>query len=681
MDMNDLTRRLGGGTPRIAYGADYNPEQWPREVWDRDVALMREAGVNLVSLGIFSWALLEPEEGRYDFRWLDDAMDLLHAQGIAVDLANASASPPPWLTVKYPDSAPVGARGVRQTHGSRQAFAACSPDYRRAAAALTTAIAERYASHPALAMWHVHNEYGCHNQPDYGPHAERGFRAWLERRYGTIESLNQAWGTAFWSQHYYAWTEIMPPRHSGTWVNPTHQLDFARFSSDALLECFEAEAEILRAHSDKPVTTNFMGLNIGLAAPVDYWRWSRSMDVVSNDHYLIAEDLRNHQELALTADLTRGWAQGAPWLLMEHSTSAVNWQPRNIAKAPGQMLRNSMQHLARGADGIMFFQWRASRAGAEKYHSGMVPHAGTETKVWREVVELGRALEAVSEVAGSRVAAAAALVFDTDARWGAELDSHPSIEAQPVRELREWHDALYRSGVTTDVRQSTDDLSGYRLVVAPMLYLVTEEGVANLRRYIEGGGTLVVTYFSGIVDENDHIIMDPLTGGGYPGAFRDLLGIEIEEFFPLRADETVSLGTGRGRRWSELGHTTTAETLARFEEGPTAGSPAVTRNAFGSGHAFYAATTPDDDGLAAFLPTVLDDAGIAPDPRVREFPDLELVVRRSADTEWLFAINHGPGAARLSANGTELLSGTPTGGELHVPGGGVAVVRLDPTAP
>ncbi|WP_415853408.1 beta-galactosidase [Sinomonas sp. G460-2] len=678
MNMNDLTRRLGDGTPRIAFGADYNPEQWPREVWKHDVELMREAGVNLVSLGIFSWALLEPEEGRYEFGWLDEIMDLLHENGVAVDLANASASPPPWFTVKYPDSAPVNADGVRQTHGSRQAFAACSPDYRRAAAALTTAIAGRYSSHPALAMWHVHNEYGCHNQPDFGPHAERGFRAWLQDRYGTLDALNDAWGTAFWSQHYYDWAEIMPPRHSGTHVNPSQQLDFARFSSDSLLECFEAEAAIIRAHSDKPVTTNFMGSNMGLHAPIDYWRWAPRMDVVSNDHYLIAEDPRNQQDLALTADLTRGWAAGSPWLLMEHSTSAVNWQPRNIAKAPGQMLRNSFQHVARGADGILFFQWRASRAGAEKFHSGMVPHAGRDTKVWREVVELGRSLEAVSEVAGSRVVAGAALVFDTDARWGAELDSHPSVEAKPVRELRDWHDALYRAGITADVRQSTDDLSAYRLVIAPMLYLVTERGAENLRRYVEGGGTLVLTYFSGIVDEHDRIIMDPVEGGGYPGAFRELLGVEIEEFFPLRAEEPVALTSGAGARWSELGRTTTAEVVSRYEAGPTAGSPAVTRNAAGAGHAYYVGTSPDALALADLLPRVFEDAGFDTAARVIDQPDVEVVTRASTEGSWVFVINHGELSARLAVDGMELLSGTPTDGNLIVPAGGVAVVRLAP---
>ncbi|WAH95773.1 beta-galactosidase [Arthrobacter sp. MMS18-M83] len=685
MAMDYIVDKLGG---RIAFGGDYNPEQWPEEVWKHDVALMKEAGVNLVSVGIFSWALLEPEEGRYEFGWLDRVLELLHANGISVDLANASASPPPWFSRKYPDSLPVDADGVRQSYGSRQAFAACSPDYRRAAAALTTAIAQRYAGHPAVVMWHVHNEYGCHNQPDFGPHAERGFQDWLRDRYGSLDALNEAWGTAFWSQHYYDWAEILPPRRSGTWVNPTQQLDFARFSSDALLECFNAEADIIRAHSEHPVTTNFMGFNMGLNAPVDYWRWSGHMDVVSNDHYLIAADERNFQDLAMTADLTRGWAQGKPWLLMEHSTSAVNWQPRNVAKVPGEMLRNSLQHVARGTDGVLFFQWRASRAGAEKYHSGLVPHAGRDSKVWREVVQLGRALESISGAAGSTVQAEACIIHDTDARWGTELDSHPSEDARNVPETRRWHDALYRAGITTDIRQSTDDLSGYKLVIAPMLYLVTDEGAAKLHEYVEAGGTLVITYFSGIVDENDHIRMDPVNGGGYPGAFSELLGVSMEEFFPLRSGDTVGLSQfGSGTLWSELGKATDAEVLATFDGGAgpggagrggsgVGGSPAVTRRAGASGRgaAYYVATSLGRTGLAELVQLLCLDAGVEPVLGVQPPEDVEIVRRSNGSTDWIFVINHSAHDVDVPLDGVELLSGTATGGTLNLTAGGVAVV-------
>lgn len=680
MDMDYVTSRLGGNTdgdgPRLAFGGDYNPEQWPEDVWPEDMALMREAGVNLVSVGIFSWALLEPAEGTYEFGWLDRVLDLLHKNGIRVDLANATASPPPWFSRKYPQSLPVTADGVRHSYGSRQAFSASSPEYRRAAAALTQAIVDRYASHPAVVMWHVHNEYGCHNLPDYGDYAAEAFRVWLAERYGSLEGLNNAWGTAFWSQRYYSWQEILPPRTSGTWVNPTQQLDFARFSSDSLLDCFRAEAGIIRAASQHPVTTNFMGLNMGLNAPIDYWRWSEEMDIVSNDHYLLAEDRRNFQELAMTADLCRGWAKGKPWLLMEHSTSAVNWQPRNIAKVPGELIRNSLQHVARGADGALYFQWRASRAGAEKYHSGMLPHAGTDTKIWREVVELGRILKSISEVAGSTVdGVQVAIVHDTDARWGSELDSHPSMDTDCIAETRRWHDAFYRAGISTDIRQSTDDLSGYKLVIAPMVYLITDAGAANIEQFVANGGHLVVTYFSGIVDDNDHIRMDPINGGGYPGAFRDVLGVQMEEFHPLHAAETVPLSRyGDGAIWSELGKTTTADALAVFAAGPAAGSPAVTRNTFEGGVSYYVSTSLGAEGISRLVGEVAAAAGVG--PVVADLPaGVEVVKRSKAGTSWLFVINHGADDVTVPVHGAELISGSAADGTLSVAGGGVAVVR------
>jgi beta-galactosidase len=667
-----VTSRLSAdGRPTLALGGDYNPEQWPEAVWAEDVRLMREAGVNLVSIGIFSWALLEPKEGVYEFAWLDRVLDLLHANSIRVDLANASASPPPWFSHKYPDSLPVTADGVRHSYGSRQAFCASSPDYRRAATALTGAVVQRYGSHPAVVMWHVHNEYGCHNQPCYCDVSAAAFRVWLQRRYSTLDELNEAWGTAFWSQYYYDWDEILPPRTSGAWVNPTQQLDFARFSSDELLDCFRAEAEILRAASTQPVTTNFMGFSMGLDKPVDYWRWAAEMDLISNDHYLIAADRRNFQELAMTADLTRGWANGRPWLLMEHSTSAVNWQPRNIAKAPGELLRNSLQHVARGADGALFFQWRAAKAGAEKYHSAMLPHAGTDTKIWREVLELGRVLQSLSDVAGSVVdGAQVAILHDTDARWGAEIDSHPSTAVSTVDETRRWHDSCYRSGITTDFRQSTDDLSSYRLVIVPVQYLITDGAAANLHDYVAGGGRVLITYFSGIVDVNDHVRL-----GGYPGAFVDLLGVRIEEFFPLRSDETAALsGYGSGTTWTELGRAVGAQVLAEYTDGPVTGSPAITRYEYQQGVTYYVGTQLDSEGRADLLAEIVAEAGI--DPALADVgPDVEAVRRSGEAGTWTFIINHGSESTSVSLAGTDVLTGTDATSGMDLAGGGVAVIR------
>ena len=391
-----MTARGGPlGRGGIAFGGDYNPEQWPESVWAEDVRLMQQAGVDLVSVGIFSWALLEPRPGAYDFGWLDRVMDLLHEGGIQVDLATATASPPPWLAREHPETLPVTADGARMWPGARQAFCPSSPVYRELAGGMARRMAERYRGHPALVLWHVSNEIGCHNAHCYCDVSAAAFRAWLQERYGDTDRLNDAWGTRFWSQRYDRWEEVWPPRltPAGTFANPTQQLDFARFSSDELLHNFVLERDVLHEVTpDVPVTTNFMVMS-GVKG-MDYFRWGPEVDVVSTDHYLQSEPAPGAipalVELAFCADWTRGVARGSPWVLMEHSTSAVNWQPRNVAKLPGELRRNSLQHVARGADAVLYFQWRAARAGAEKYHSAVLPHAGSDTKTYREAAELGQ---------------------------------------------------------------------------------------------------------------------------------------------------------------------------------------------------------------------------------------------------------------------------------------------------
>ena len=654
----------------IWYGADYNPEQWPEQTWAEDVELMRRAGVNLVSVGIFSWALIEPTPGRYVFDWLDRAIDLLHDGGISVDLATATASPPPWLAHRHPETLPRRADGTVLWPGGRQAYCPSSPVFRDHSLALVEAIARRYARHPAVVLWHVSNELGCHNVHCYCDVSAEAFRGWLRERYGDLDSLNAAWGTAFWSQRYHDWAEINPPRTAPTFANPTQQLDFLRFSSDEQRAQLRAERELLNRLVPQPVTTNFM-IGTGIKY-LDYHSWAADVDVVANDHYLTAADPQPQVNLALAADHTRGVAGGAPWLLMEHSTSAVNWQPRNVAKTPGQMRRNSLAHVARGADGVLFFQWRASRAGAEKFHSALVPHAGPDTKVFREVCRLGADLRALAEVRGSRVDADVAILFDYEAWWGAELDSHPSVDVTYTDRLSALHAALWRAGITADVVHPSADLSRYRLVVVPTLYLVRDADADALRRFVEAGGTAVVTYFSGIVDEHDHIRL-----GGYPGAYRDLLGVHVEEFFPLRAGETVRLDDGaRADVWTEWLHAEGAEVLAAYTDGPLPGVPALTRNAVGAGAAWYVGTRLDDDATDRLVARLLAEAGVR--PPVSAPPGMEVVRRRADDRSWLFLINHTTEPVRLPVTGVELLGGARCDGELEVPAGEVAVVREEP---
>ncbi|MCO1616634.1 beta-galactosidase [Micromonospora sp. CPM1] len=654
----------------IWYGADYNPEQWPEQTWAEDVELMRRAGVNLVSVGIFSWALLQPTPERYVFDWLDRAIDLLHDGGISVDLATATASPPPWLAHRHPETLPRRADGTVLWPGGRQAYCPSSPVFRDHSLALVEAVARRYARHPAVVLWHVSNELGCHNVHCYCDVSAEAFRGWLRERYGDLDSLNAAWGTAFWSQRYHDWAEVNPPRTAPTFANPTQQLDFLRFSSDEQRAQLRAERELLNRLVPQPVTTNFM-IGTGIKH-LDYHSWASDVDVVANDHYLTAADPQPQVNLALAADHTRGVAGGAPWLLMEHSTSAVNWQPRNVAKTPGQMRRNSLAHVARGADGVLFFQWRASRAGAEKFHSALVPHAGPDTKVFREVCRLGADLRALAEVRGSRVDADVAILFDYEAWWGAELDSHPSVDVTYTDRLAALHAALWRAGVTADVVHPSADLSRYRLVLAPTLYLVRDADADALRRFVEAGGTAAVTYFSGIVDEHDHIRL-----GGYPGAFRDLLGVRVEEFFPLREGETVRLDDGaRADVWTEWLHAEGAEVLAAYTDGPLPGVPALTRNAVGAGAAWYVGTRLDDDATDRLVARLLAETGVR--PPVDAPAGVEVVRRRSADRSWLFVVNHTTEPARLAVSGVELLGGVRCDGTLEVPAGEVAVVREEP---
>ncbi|MFF8940247.1 beta-galactosidase [Streptomyces paradoxus] len=665
------------GLTRLAFGGDYNPEQWPESVWQEDVRLMREAGVTMVSVGIFSWALLEPSPGRYDFGWLDRLLDLLHEHGVRVDLGTPTVVPPVWFYRAHPEALPVTAEGVRYEFGSRAAICHSNTDYRAAAAAITTKLAERYGDHPALAMWHVHNEYGVPVSACYCDSCAAHFRRWLATTYGTVAAVNEAWGTAFWGQRYAAFEDVNPPRLTPAAVNPGQALDYKRFADATMRENFRMERDILhRLSPGVPVTTNFMTA-LSQCDSVDYWAWGREVDLVTNDHYLITDGRRTHVNLAMAADLTRSVAGGAPWLLLEHSTSGVNWQLRNPAKAPGQMARNSLAHVARGSEGALFFQWRQSRRGAEKFHSAMVPHGGTDTRVWREVVELGASIEALSEIRGTRTEADVAVLWDWHSWWAQTLDWRPSVDHDARERADAFYEALYDRHLTVDFAHPDADLSRYPLVVVPALYLMTEAAGRNLKAYVEQGGTLVVSYFSGIVDEHDAV-----HEGAYPGPLRDVLGLTVEEFSPLLPGERVRV-TGLDATelsadvWTEFVVPRGAETVSVYADGPAAGLPAVTRHRLGEGTAWYVSTRLGADGLDALLGRAGEDAGLA--PRADLPRDVEVVRRTGESGTYLFAVNHTRSDAKvpLEVPGTELLTGDRAAGRLAVPAGAVRVVRLD----
>ncbi|WP_326552929.1 beta-galactosidase [Micromonospora sp. NBC_01813] len=658
------------GLDGLCYGGDYNPEQWPESTWRDDVALMRQAKVNLVTVGVFAWSRLEPRPGQYAVDWLDRLLDLLHAGGIKVVLATPTASPPPWFSLAHPDALPVTADGVRLHHGSRDTYCAAAPAYRDAARAIATMLAERYRDHPALAMWHVHNEYGttCHC-----PHTAAAFRRWLRDRYGDLDTLNEAWTGAFWSQWYSDWTQIDTPRATQYLTNPTQALDFRRFWSDELLAAYLDQRDLLRRITPQvPVTTNYV---LGDWVPVDHARWSREVDLVAIDHYPGETDRRAEEQTALAGDLARSWSGRRPWLLMESAPNLIHRYAEGVAyaKEPDRMLRHSISHVARGSRGAMFFQWRAPRGGAEAFHSAMVPHAGADSRTFRATVRLGELLEQLAETDAGQVPAQVAVGWDAASGWALQHPGLPSRHIAYADEVAAAHRSLWRCGIPTDFvcpAAGQLDLTGYRMLVLPALYLMSDELADDLGRWVHAGGHLVVSYLSGVADLSARVRL-----GGYPGALRDLLGVRAEEFLPLGPDAAVALTGGRtGRLWQERFTLHGADQVLAYRDGPLAGAPAVTRRRVGAGTAWYLSTRLDDNAYRDLLAVVAAEARVAPVlPGVPA--GVEAVRKVSGDRRWLFLFNHGPVAAEVDAWGEDLASGEPVGGPVIVEAGAVVVLR------
>ena len=602
-------RMFQGEKTPLWFGGDYNPEQWPEEMVEEDIRLMKQAGVNLVTLGVFAWSLIEPEDGEFQFEWLDKILNRLYQAGIYADMATATATPPRWLTSKHPEILPRNKYGNIIWPGGRQHWRPTSPVFRRYALRLTEKMAEHYKGHPGIVAWHASNELGCHNIFDYSEDAALAFQNWLKERYGTLENLNLAWNGMFWSQMVTDWSQIIPPRECSGGSNPTVLLDFKRFSSDALLEYYKAEAAILHEKTPGiPVTTNLMVLE-NQVNPVDCFKWGEYMDFVSNDHYYLP-DKRHLDEMAMSAAIVSGVSRKRPWLLMENSTSSVNWRPVNVRKKPGEILRDALIHVANGADGICFFQWRQSKAGAEKFHSAMLPHAGEKSRIYKEVCTLGQALKVLEPVKGSRVTRSSlAMIFDYDSWWAIENKLLTDL-FDYRREFFHWYQAALDGGITPDITGKREDWEKYEAVMFPVTLLVDKETGKRAERYVENGGKLIVTYGSGISDDWDHVYT-----GGYPGAFSKVVGIKVQEFTAIEEGHQIKLDNGwSGDLWvddfMEISQDCRVAAYIEDGDGDTAleGQPIITERNFGKGKAFYLGTKlTKKDGAEFFARFVLGE--------------------------------------------------------------------------
>jgi beta-galactosidase len=666
--------------PGVVYGGDYNPEQWPSDVWREDVRLMREANVCLVSVGVFSWSRLEVADGEYDFGWLDEVMDLLAESGISVNLATPNASPPPWLAEDHPESLAVDRQGVRVGVGGRGHLCPSSDVYRDRSRRIARKLAERYRDHPALAMWHIGNEYHAYCFCD---RCDERFREWLQARYGTLDELNRRWGTAVWSQRYGDWGQVHVPRVTRGWMNPTRELDFVRFTSDVQLELFIAERDLLREITpDVPATTNFFAFNRG----VDARRWAREVDVVAFDMYPDPAKPESMIEAAFQFDLMRSIGAGAPWMLMEQATGAVSQWKTNVLKPPGRMRLDSFQAIAHGSDSVMFFQWRAARQGQEKFHSAMVPHGGVETRTWQEVRGLGAELLRLGAVTTGHTRADVAIVWDWSNWWAVEGVAHP-VNTYNYRDtvLRHYR-ALWNQHVAVDVVSLDDDLSQYKVVVVPNQYMMSRAQTAVVRGFVEAGGHLLVSYFSGIVNEDDEIVEN-----AYPGALRDIIGGHVRELSPLAPNGTVTIRSTAGATLLAAGFTATgtqwqddlipegARVAAEYTDGYLTGQPAVLDHQLGDGRVVYLGTRLDDVSLETIIAATLNDAGVRP---VHTAPQGVEVTRRATETHsFLFALNHRQDTAQLTAEqtGVDLLTGRrlEAGDHFLLEPGDVIIVQTD----
>ncbi len=669
---------------KIFYGGDYNPDQWPREVWDEDIRLFKLAHIDVVTLPVFSWALLQPEEGRYEFGWLDEMLDLLTANEIYACMATSTAAHPAWMARRYPDVLRVDFEGRKRRFGIRHNSCPNSPTYRKYSQALASALAERYKEHPALLIWHVSNEFGgaC-----YCENCAAAFREWLRERYGTLDELNERWNTRFWSHTFYEWEEIVPPNllseHLSPWDHAQTafqgiSLDYQRFMSDSMLACYRLEYAALKEHTpDVPVTTNLMGHY----KPLDYFAWAPYLDVISWDSYppMGAEPAG----IALRHDLMRGLKGGQPFMLMEQTPSQQNWQAYNSLKRPGVLRLWSHQAVAHGADAVMYFQMRQSRGACEKWHGAVISHAGHEnTRVFREVAELGRELSELGDsLLDARIEAQVAILFDWENWWALEMSSGPSRDLKYMPQIYKYYQALWRRGIAVDFVSPASDLSGYRVLIAPVAYLLQPGYAKKVEAFVEAGGAFVTTFFSGMVDENDRVVL-----GGYPGELREVTGVWVEEFdaFPPELTNEIVLEKRLGQLTNtyecglvcDLIHAEKAEVLATYGSDFYAGRPALTRNRFGSGTAWYVASDPEEEFVDGLVAHVCAEQGVKGIVTPEE--GVEVTQRARNGETFTFLLNHNGEEAEVALGGIagrDLLSGEDVAGTVRIPGRGVRIIR------
>ena len=667
---------------KILYGGDYNPEQWSEDIWEEDMRLFKIANIDVVTLNVFSWAMLQPSEDTYDFSKLDKIMKMVKDNGLKVCMATSTAAHPAWMARKYPDILRVEKSGMKRKFGARHNSCPNSPTYRKYSVALAKKIAERYKNYDNIVAWHVSNEYGgeC-----YCDNCAKAFREWVKDKYKTIDEVNKVWNTSFWGHTFYDFEDIVPSdfrsEEFSFYLDGTPRtnfqgitLDYMRFNSDSMLECFKLERDVLRSITpDIPITTNFMGWY----KPLDYNKWAKELDFAAWDNYPGWDN--QPQSPAAAHDTMRGLKDGKPFCLMEQTPGVTNWHMYCKLKRPGVMRLWSYQAVAHGADTVMFFQMRRSQGACEKYHSAVIDHVGNEnTRVFREITELGKELTAIgNETLGTRTNSKVAIVFDWENWWAAEMSAGPTQLLNYPQEVMSYYTALFNQNISVDMIRPDSDISKYTLVIAPMLYMNKDGYDEKIRNYVKNGGCYITTYFSGYVDENDRVIL-----GGYPGKQKDILGVWVEESDALPPYENNSF-IYKGTEYPagvlcDIMHLQGAKEISTYEKEFYAGTPVLTKNKLGDGIVYYVGTHSSDDFYATFLRDICSELFIEP---VLDAPkDVEVTCRENEENKYIFVLNHKDVSSevRLKKGGTDILTGAEYCADalVKLDSKGVAIIRI-----
>ncbi len=621
---------------KIVYGGDYNPEQWTEDIWLMDMKLFKLAGIDIVTLNVFSWAALQKSDYEYDFSTLDKIVDMVTKNDLKICFATSTGAHPAWMAKKYPEILRVNFEGKKHKFGGRHNSCPNSKIYRKFSSKLASLLSERYGKNENIVGWHISNEFGgeC-----YCENCEEAFRQWLKEKYKTIENVNKAWNTSFWGHTFYEFDEIVLPNLLSEHFAKDRTmfqgitLDYKRFNSDSLLECYKLEKEAIQKHSNIPITTNLMGAYKEL----DYFKWAKEMDFVSWDAYPSYNF--TYSEIAFPHTLQRGLKDGKPFILMEQTPSSTNWQQINSVKRPNVMRLLSYQAVAHGSDGVMFFQLRRSIGACEKYHGAVIDHVGHEnTRVFREVATLGKELKKLeNKTLNSKVNAKVGIIFDWNNWWAFESSAGPSYRVKYLEEILSYYKALHTNNIPVDMISIDTDFEKYDLVIAPTLYMVKKSYDEKIRKYVKDGGKFLTTFLSGHVDENDLVQI-----GGYPYVIRDVMGIWVEEVDDLPENVTNSFkykdNTYTTEIIGEVIHLEGAEAISTFEKDYYKGHPSVTVNSFGKGEAYYIGAKCGDDFYEKIILDLCQEFNIK---KVMSTPyGVEACIRENDENKILFILNH-----------------------------------------